>query len=307
MFGRKEKTAGNSDIKEDPPKPKGTLIGKVGIIGSNVLFFVLKDRKKRWVAIKEIPIQEITSIDNFGNKLSVAWKGVTDTFFVEKNAEFLGGLCDQINWMLEEQRKPLESTKKVALLRSELLGAVNASIEGIDASFDVLIRLQDRRIDWRRLEVYCNSCGKNLGFTGKIVPPLSLDFSNISLGVKRQVAEETSKEAYNILKVIYAYFNCLNLDFGPEDNQFDLKNAKDVISAYFALNDILLGKVVGEKENKKESNQLEMLLQKLSNETNFKVNTEKLKGTIDSVGPDDEMIGIIEHSRGIFKERLKQF
>jgi uncharacterized protein YihD (DUF1040 family) len=64
--------------------------------------------------------------------------------------------------------------------------------------------------------------------------------------------------------------------------------------------------VVGDKENKKENNQLETVLQNLANETNFKVNIDELKSNIDKMGLESDRESAVEDSRGIFKEQLKQ-
>ena len=46
------------------------------------------------------------------------------------------------------------------------------------------------------------------------------------------------------------------------------------------LNDLFLGKVVGDKENSEEISQLESVLQNLAGETNFKVNIDELKSNM---------------------------
>jgi hypothetical protein len=72
------------------------------------------------------------------------------------------------------------------------------------------------------------------------------------------------------------------------------------------LNDLLLGKVVGDKENKEEISQLESVLQNLAAETNFKVNIDELKSTINKIDVDSNRESVIERTREIFKEQLKQ-
>ena len=50
------------------------------------------------------------------------------------------------------------------------------------------------------------------------------------------------------------------------------RGLEGLVLAYFLLNDLLLGMVVGDNENKEEKVQLEAVLQNLSNKSNFKVN-----------------------------------
>ena len=300
--------------KKNQPADVAVQVTKVEIADNTVKFFVAKGRrKKKWVIVKEIPVYEITHIENLGNQLSVTWKDVTDAFFTKEKTDLFSKLVGQVNGMLEDQledqRKSKENNEKAALRkirRNELLGVINTSIGIIDSSFNVLIGLQEKRINWQRIEGYTNGFGENLSFTGQTMPPLNLDFSKIASAVKSQLPKETSNEAYSILKAAYGYFNGLSLDDDPKENQPNFHDAKAVISAYFMLNDLLLGKIVGDKENKEEISQLESALQNLAAETNFKVNIDELKSTINKIDVDSNRESVIERSREIFKQQLKQ-
>ena len=138
------------------------------------------------------------------------------------------------------------------------------------------------------------------------MPPMNLDFSKIAPAVKSQLPKETSNEAFSILAAVYGYFDGLNPDEDQKENHPNFQDAKALISAYFMLNDVFLGKVVGDKENSAEVSQLEGALQNLAAETNFKVNVEELKGNIDKMALDSDKAKAIERSRKIFKEQLKQ-
>jgi hypothetical protein len=305
---RKRKTISESSAQENLPKakPKGLAVTKFELADNTVKFFVAKGvRKKRWVVVKEIPVYEIAGIEHFGNELSVTWKGVTDLFFMKKNAESFGKLCDEVKGMLEEQRKTLENSEKDSLRRSDLTGVINASIGIVDLSFDILMGLQEKRVNWKRLEGYSSGLGEKLSFNGQTMAPLNVDFSKISLTIKKQVAKEASREAYGILKLIYGYFDGLSLYDDLKEACPNFQNARGVILAYYTLNDMLLGRVVGEKDNKKESLSLETVLQSLANETNVKVNAEELKGSIDRMGVESDRESVIEDARAIFKEQLK--
>ena len=290
----KRKQSNDSEGQEDPPKKKqkGIEVAKVEVSDNIAKFFVAKGLgKKQWIVVREIPVLEIEHVEKFGNELSVTWKGVTDSFFTKEKTDLFGKLVDQVNGILEDQRKSKENSEKeekAALRRNELLGVINTSVGIIDQSFNVLIGLQEKRINWQRLEGYSNGFGKNLSFTGQTMPPLNLDFSKISSAIKSQLPKETSNEAYSILKAAYGYFNGLNLDDDPKENHPNFHDAKSVILAYFMLNDLLLGKVVGDKENNEEISQLESVLQNLAAETNFKVNIDELKSTINKIDVDSK-------------------
>ena len=197
-------------------------------------------------------------------------------------------------------------TNKVALRRTELLEVIKVSIGLIELSFDILIGLQEKRINWVRLEEYSKDFGLNLNFTFQTMPPLNLDFLKISSAINSQDPQKTSTEAYNILKTIFEYFNSLNLDDDLKESVPNFQSAKAIILAYYTLNDLLLGKLVGDKENKKESHQLESDLEILANNTSFKVNIEELRVNIEKVTPETDLESAIDNIRGIFKEQLKQ-
>jgi hypothetical protein len=225
---------------------------------------------------------------------------------LQAQADSSGELHNEANGMLEEQPTLLENKEKAALRSSELLGVINASVGIVDLSFDVLIGLNENRINWQQLDGYSNGFGENFSFAGQSMPPLNLDFSKVFSAIKSRIPEETAKETYNILEAVYVYFNGSNFDDDIKESLLNFQNAKDVILAYFLLNDLLLGMVVGDKENKEEKGQLETVLQNLSNKSNFKVNAEGLRGSIDKTGFESDMESVIEDSRKIFKEQLKQ-
>ena len=300
----------NSSVNENPSKPKlkGIPITKVEVVGNALKFFVAKGfRKKHWVAVKETPVYKITRIENFGNEISITWKGVANRFLLKKNVKSLGKFRNKVQRMLEKQQKPVGNKGKAALRRKELLVMINASIGIIDSSFDVLIELmKEKRINWQQLEGYSNGLGENLRFIGETMPSLSLDFSRVSSAIKRQVPKETSNEANNILKTVYDYFKVLSFDDDIKKSVPNFQNGTDIILGYFTLNDLLLNKVVGDKDSKEEINQLETVLQILAKATNFKVNFEELKGSINAWGREGNRESVIEESRGIFRRQLKQ-
>ena len=72
------------------------------------------------------------------------------------------------------------------------------------------------------------------------------------------------------------------------------------------LNDFLLGIVVGDKDNMEENSQLEIVLQNLATEANFKVDIDDLKDCINKMGLNGDKESVIKRCRGIFKEQLIQ-
>jgi hypothetical protein len=292
-------------------KQKGIQVSKVEVSDNKAKFLVAKGLvKKRWIVVREIPILEIEHIDKFGNELSVTWKGNSDSFFTKGKTDLFGKLVNQINGMLEDdQQKSKENNEKdekAALKRNELLAVINTSVGIIDQSFNILIGFQEKRINWQRLEGYSSNFGENINFTWETMPPLSLEFTKISSAIKSQLPKEISNEAYNILNSVYGYFKDLKVDDDPKENHPNFHDAKAVILAYFMLNDLLLGKVVGDKDNREEDSQLETIIQNLATETNFKLSIDQLRSTINEIDINSNLGSVIESSREIFKNQLKQ-
>ena len=254
----RRKQSNDSENQEDPQgkKQKGIEVSKVEVLDNVAKFFVAKGRgKKHWIVVREIPVLEIEHIEKFGNELSVTWKGATDSFFTKEKIDLFVALVDQVNTILEDQRKSKENTEKkekAALRRKELSETIDTSVRSIDQAFNVLIGLQEKRINWERLEGYSNDFVKNASFTTQTMPSLKMDFSKIGSAIKTQIPKEASNEAFSILKAEYEYFNGLSVDDDFKENHPNFQDAKAVILAYFILNDLLLGKVVGDKENREE-------------------------------------------------------
>jgi hypothetical protein len=292
------------------PKPKPKVQGipatKIEISNDSVKFSVEKGFfKKRWVTVKEIPVAEITAIEVLRNELSVTWKGVTDVFVLNKKGESFSKLRDQIQGLIDEHQKTLENNTKAQQRKSDLAQVIEGSIGVVDLSFNILMSLQVKHVSWEDLEAYGNELGENCTFAGQTLAPLSLDFSKVSEAIKSQVPEEVSQEIFNLLRSIYGYFAELSLEEDLQEAHPNFRDAKASILAYYTLNDLLLGKIVGEKTNKKEGLVLEGALQNLAKETNFNVNFEDLRGSFDRMSSVDDVKSVIEETREIFKEQLK--
>jgi len=313
LFGRRKNLQTIAESPQEKPlkpkeKPKALKIAKYEVSDNKVKFFAAKGfPKKRWMLIKQVPLNEVTSVESFGNELSLTWNGAVYSFVFQKKNESFVALRDQIQGLLGEQQKTVDNSNELASQRkSDLTAVINSSIGIVDLSFDILMGLHEKRVNWVRLESYADTLGDSVNFTGQTLAPLNLEFAKVSAAIKRQVPKETSKEAYNILKSIYGYFEGLKPDDDHKDASLNFENAKAVILAYFTLNDLLFGKVIGEKDNQKESLALEGVLLGLANESNVKVNVEELKVRLDRLDVDVEIGSVVDDTRAIFKEQLKQ-
>jgi hypothetical protein len=205
----------------------------------------------------------------------------------------------------EKRQKSIEINAEIALRIKELSGFIEASIMIVDLSFDILLELRRMRINWQLLETFSTQMGKDFSFVAQSMPHLNLDFEKISSAINRQMPKETSKEVYDIIKAIYGYFNGLSLDNDIKESIPNFVIAKAIILSYYTLNDILLGKAVNDKVNKKESDQLVSILQILSNKANLIIDVNEFIDRLDMSIPEEDFNIFIYDTRDIFKQQFK--
>ncbi len=207
----------------------------------------------------------------------------------------------------EKRQKLVESFEKIVLRRDELVGVIYSSIGIVDFSFDILIGLTKKQIDWVQLEDYSKSLREKSSFVAETVPPLNLSFLEISSAIERQEPKKISAEAYAILKSIFNYFESLNLDDDFKESVLNFLSTKAIVLSYYTLNDLLLAKVVGDREITKEMKQLESALQILVNNTSFKIDVEALMSTLEKTIVENNLKTFVEDVRGNFNEALSSF
>jgi len=309
LIGRSDKTRNieqSSQQKATKPKQESIRVEKFEI--SQYVLKLLVEKgflKKRWVAIKEIPLNEITLIKSLGNELLITRNGVTDSFLIENKKSSFSGLPEQIQNLIQERQKNLENEAKANQRKHKLAELIDATVCIVDLLFDVLMAMQVKTVNWINLESYANSLREKMCLTQQTLAPLNLDFSNITDTIKSQAPEKASREIFDLLNSIYGYFDNLELKEEPEKEHPNIADAKAAILASYALNDLFLGKIVGEKDDQKESQVLDITLQNLAKDTNFKINYQDLKVDLDKIDSYAESENIIESIREIFKEQLR--
>jgi hypothetical protein len=280
-------------------KSKSLAISKYEVSDNKIKFFDARGfPKKRWVLVKEVPLQEISGVESFGNELKITWNEEVCTFVSKKNSESFILLFDQIQNLLKDRKKTIEKNEKSYLRKNDLRKVMDV----IDLSFDILMGLNEKTIDWIYLED--NAAGLLDSWKLYEGAPLNLDFANVSSAIKKRIAEETTREAYGILKSVYEYFDRLKpLDY-LKDDSVNVPITKNLILTYCMLNDVLFGKVVGEEDNEKEILALEGVLLDLANGSNVKFNIEELKSGIIRLGAKEDCDRIFNDIRTSFKEKL---
>jgi len=288
--------------------PKNLDRGTLELSGDTIKFHPDKERfKKQKEIAKEIPLADVENIDRMANEISITWKGVTETFVMQK-AELAITIYERITAALEEQRKMLEDNEAAKQKQNEVTKKLlSIAIEIVDSLFDVLRSLQGR-VDLNRLEGYLERSEENIrGFTDLNIGTINLDLTKLSLAIKEHLLEETSKEIIILLRSLYEYFSGLtsqNEIF--EQTHPNYQDAKTTILAYYTLNDIILGTIVGDKEIGKERNALVMMLDDLSKGTDLKINVDAIKDVINKLGKEKGQESVIEESRAVFRQQLKE-
>jgi hypothetical protein len=286
-------------------KPKSVLIEKFEIADNVLKFFVMRGlAKKHSVILKEIPISEISTVGGSGNELSVTWKDATDWFIFQKKSVEFNRLREQILGLLEEHKKTLESNEKATQRLADIIALLDYSIGIVDVSFDTLMELQIKPVNWEKLDIYVNGLKEKPEFTPKSLEPLSLDFTEVAKAIKTEAPPIASKATFELLKTIFSYFENLPSQENIAGIHPNFQDAKTAISAYYTLNDLLLGRIVGEKDNQPETAALKTSLQILEVETAFRVDFQNLVANIEKATLDDNFESIIEESREIFKGQL---
>ncbi len=310
FWGKKNKKKQAAALVAHPelqkPKHLSVPVGKHEILDNILKFSVEKGlTKKRWVTLKEIPVYEIVGIESLGNELSVTWKGATDWFIIKKKGASFNGLPEQIRSLLDEHQKTLKATEKAAQRKTELRDLLNFSLGIVDSMFDMLRGLQFKPINWMKLDIYIDTLLDKTVFNGQTVSPLTLNFTGVAKSIESQLPENSSKEIFAVLKTVYLYFEELRPEEDIEQAHPNFKDAKAAIQVCFTLNDIWLGKIVGEKDRQKETQVLESALQNLTHGTAFKVDFEYFKEKFDKTFSDADLEAAIEDSRETFKAQLR--
>jgi hypothetical protein len=276
--------------------------GQLELIDNTIRFHTEKGRlRNRKEITKEIPLTDVENIKQFGDELSVTWKGASDVFVVEEPV-LAEEIREKVNVHLEEQRKIEQS---LAVMQLETKKTVSVALEIVDSLFDVLRSLQ-KRFDWKQIESYSKrsgSAGKRL--MNQTSGSVNLDFSKLLQTVEKHLPRETSKETYELLRTLHDYFLLASKDKLTDENHLNNKDATKTILAYYTLNDIILSITVGEKDNQKEINQLMTLLESLPNAADLKISISELKGVINKLGTEKEKEDFTGESRMVFRQLLK--
>jgi hypothetical protein len=280
--------------------------GTLEFIDNTIKFHIEKGRlRKRKDLVREIPMADIEGMDRVGKEISITWKGTTDIFVIEE-MESAGTIFERIPKASREQKKVFEDKEVAKQKRKEISKTVSITIDIADSLFDILRSLHGW-VDWKRVEGFLKSSEENAArLTDQKMKTIELDFTKLSLAIKERLPEETSKEAYNLLRLLHGYFDGLD-----SENEFleeihpNYYDAKTAIQAHYLLNDIVLGTIVEDEEIGKEHNELLITLEDLSKGTGLEININAIKNVIAKLGVDKEREKVVKESRAVFRKQLE--
>jgi len=280
--------------------------GTLEFIDNTIKFHIEKGRlRKRKELVREIPMADIEGMDRVGKEISITWKGTTDIFVIEET-ESAGTIFNRIPKASREQKKVFEDKEVAKQKRNEISKTVSIAMNIADSLFDILRSLHGW-VDWDRVEGFLKCSEENAArLTDQEMKIIELDFTKLSLAIKERLPEETSKEAYNLLRLLHDYFGRLD-----SENEFlkeihpNYYDAKTAIQAHYLLNDIVLGMMLEDEEIGKEHDELLITLEDLSKGTGLKININAIKNVITKLGVDKEKERVVKESRAVFRKQLE--
>jgi hypothetical protein len=280
--------------------------GTLEFIDNTIKFHITKGGlRKRTEIIREIQMADIEGMDRVGKEISITWKGTTDIFVIEKE-ESAEAIFKKITKTSKKEKKVVEEKEIAKQERNEIGKTASITMNIVDSLFDILRSLHGW-IDWDRVEDFLKRSEENAArLTDQEMKIIELDFSTLSLAITERLPEETSKETYNLLKLLYDYFG--GLDSANEflkDIHPNYYDAKTAIQAHYLLNDIILGTILEDEEIGKEHNELLITLEDLAREAGIRIDINAIKNVIAKLDAEKVKENVIKKNRSVFRQQLK--
>lgn len=206
----------------------------------------------------------------------------------------------------EVLKETFENDKRTVF--KEFKQTLSASINIVDPLFDLLMSLQSE-VDWNSIEDCLKRSEQATMNSGHLkLNTEKLIFQNLSFAIKAHQKKEIARETQLILKLFYENAPSLSLkNHFSKDNHPDSTILKNAVSAYFTLNDILLGQIVGDEEIGKEKIELANFLRKLSEETQMKINSGLLREITDKLSEEKTGQTAVAEVRALLIKQLQEF
>ena len=232
-------------------------------------------------------------MDRQQNALSITWKDTIETFTTKESSQ-VEAVYEKITAHLTKRKDETEKQTAVEEKRLELAQTTVNVMDTADSLFSILKRLHGR-VDWKLVEVGYKQVEENAGkLAQQNANPLNLDLKPLSSAVEEHSAKEAGEKTFGVLKALYDGFDGLvSSTISAEETHPSPRDAKLSIQALYMVNDMLLGKVVGDEETAKEGAELLKVLKELAKNAESKIDVSAVK---DSLGETYDS-----------KENLEQF
>jgi hypothetical protein len=285
----------------------------------NTLKFTLKKSllgRQKDVAIK-IPVSEIETVRQDGNRFVVLWNGITDTFTLQK-PEYFKPILEKLTAALDEVKRTQAPTEEQTPEQKERAEAeqqmrlqvpmlLNSAEEIVDPLFDLLRTLQGK-INWTRVEEHLKKALQSVeAFTDLNSGKVNVNFAKLSAAVKAHVPVEAGGEVLGLLRQLSEYFVGLaskqEVSAQVHPNYRDAQNA---LRAYYTLNDIVLGVEVGDEETVKESYEFSRILDQLAKEIQVPPDAGLLKETVGKLARAKSAEDTVVECRALLRAHLSE-
>ena len=313
MFLRRKKQQSPKTAPDEPmnkakiAKPKKLNPATVELFNDMLRFHATMGRfKKRPELIKEFPIANIEGVSLTGKDFRVSSAGTAEVFLVE-SAEQAERVCKRVTEALDERRKTLEAMSVASQKRNELAKTLGEAMDMVDSLFDVLLSLHGQ-VDWNRVDGHVRLFEERCA---SFKPPEShsalLDCTGLSEAAKARKPTGVSTDAVRLLKSLYDNFASKPVsDEFSEQLHPNVRDLQAVVLAYYALNDIVLGVRVGDKEITKESIGLVSMLGDLAKSANVGIDIDSFKKMLDQLISANARENLVSENRAMFRQQLRE-
>ncbi len=295
----KKRNPGEPVFPQVPVKATLTDFGKGTFkLDGETIRFKLKKKPpaKKGLPPEEIKLSQIESLKRAWNQINIGWNGRAASFtFQENDADpVYAGLSDA--WM-----KKQKATEKAAVLpeQMQLAPTFHTFAKTADSLFDLAIGLHGA-VDWSQIEGCLTRCQEltKTQTTGNV--PLTL----LSSTVAQRQPIDAAHEAQTTLKALHESAQSLTpINTAIDQYRPNYSDLKSAISAYYALNDIILGMTVGDDVTN-EKTQLAEMLTRLCQETNHSLQSAVLENL--NKLQNGLTLDYIAEIRALLAEQLKE-
>ena len=276
--------------------------GVLEVSNDTVKFYVETGRfRKHRETIRNIPIAEIESLERQENDLSITWKENTDVFAVAETSKVLA-IHERILAGLKEQQNPAEitvvETQKQPEATNQLVQGTASTIEVANALFNILRHLHGR-VDWKLVELGFQQVDEASAKLKSLGTDFAhLDVTPISVAVQQRYPKDVADRTFEALKMLHKQLNGddSSTTEGADEPRPNKKDSRVLVLAFYVLNDMMIGAVVGDKDSEKETKELMILLNELTEQPGSRIDMSAVKTSFEklSLGKEKQKEGFEE-------------